>query len=118
MTPQQVFDKVARHLLTQRKRSLKGQGGPCAYRGDDGAACAVGCLMTDDEAKKADAHAMGAVREIAKVGLLPTRLAPHVRLLDALQDVHDMGELHEWADELRELARRRKLRVTVLKEFK
>lgn len=55
---QQVFDKVAKHLLTQNARSVRktpdedycdaGED-QCAYRGDDGKMCAVGCLISDEE---------------------------------------------------------------------
>ncbi len=42
---QAVFDKVVKHLLTQKRRSEGKQG--CAYRGKDGDMCAVGCLISD-----------------------------------------------------------------------
>ena len=42
---QAVFDKVVKHLLTQKRRSESKRG--CAYRGEDGAMCAVGCLISD-----------------------------------------------------------------------
>ena len=61
MNQQEIFDKVATHLIAQGKQSLlsswwsrsvqtaqwNDQG--CAYRGDDGTMCAAGCLIPDDE---------------------------------------------------------------------
>ena len=46
MTQQQIFDKVATHLLTQGAKSMMGD--TCRYRGSNGAKCAVGCLIKDD----------------------------------------------------------------------
>lgn len=45
----QIFYKVKTHLLKQMKRSMldTGTSTTCAYRGEDGLKCAVGCLMTD-----------------------------------------------------------------------
>lgn len=47
MTNQEIFDKVATHLLSQGKRSALGGVG-CAYRGDGGLQCAIGCLIPDE----------------------------------------------------------------------
>lgn len=45
MTAQQIFDRVAVHLATQRTQSAR--NGICAYRGQGGAMCAVGCLIPE-----------------------------------------------------------------------
>ena len=45
MTNQQIFNKVAKHLLKQGRRARDGNG--CAYRGENGTKCAVGCLIPD-----------------------------------------------------------------------
>ena len=57
MNQQEIFDKVATHLIAQGKQSL-GYGDidghlaqACAYRGRGGTMCAVGCLIPDDEYK-------------------------------------------------------------------
>lgn len=52
MTKQEIFNKVYAHLVKQGRRSMyylpsKGEEG-CAYRGQDGAMCAVGCLIPDE----------------------------------------------------------------------
>lgn len=51
LTNRQIFDTVKNHLLTQGDRAedeIDGEIG-CAYRGDAGAKCAVGCLIPDDK---------------------------------------------------------------------
>lgn len=53
MNQQEIFDKVATHLIAQGKQSLAPdphhEGEVCAYRGADGTMCAAGCLIPDDE---------------------------------------------------------------------
>ena len=47
MTHQEIFDKVATHLLTQKKQAVSDEG-VCLYRTPSGLSCAVGCLIPDD----------------------------------------------------------------------
>ena len=53
LTLQEIFDKVSRHLLQQKARSMMSSstGGSqlCAYRGTNGLCCAVGFLIPDDK---------------------------------------------------------------------
>ena len=50
MNQQEIFDKVATHLIAQGKQSLMFMGAEaCAYRGADGTMCAAGCLIPDGE---------------------------------------------------------------------
>jgi hypothetical protein len=45
---QAVFDRVAKHLLTQKHQSLSSFG--CAYRSETGGrSCAIGCLIPDSK---------------------------------------------------------------------
>lgn len=52
--PQEVFDQVANHMMTQKARSKarssveEGNVFFCAYR-SNGLKCAAGCLIADDE---------------------------------------------------------------------
>ncbi len=48
MTNQEIFDKVARHLLAQGELSTLCDMSTRAYRGVDGRMCAVGCLIMDE----------------------------------------------------------------------
>lgn len=53
MNRQEIFDKVATHLIAQGKQSLIDDGEIdeqfCAYRDLNGAMCAAGCLIPDAE---------------------------------------------------------------------
>jgi hypothetical protein len=52
MNQQEIFDKVASHLITQGVQAVRNRwvGYPsCAYRGDNGTMCAAGCLIPDEE---------------------------------------------------------------------
>lgn len=44
MENQELFDRVARHLLTQAQQSRSSRGRPM-YLNDDGLKCAIGCLI-------------------------------------------------------------------------
>lgn len=104
MEAQEVFDKVATHLLTQNAKAKN--GGSCRYLADDGKRCAVGCLLPVEVARRADELAAdNTVYGVARDGLLPNELAPHVDLLSRLQGIHDHVDVHCWRDELKSLAR-------------
>jgi hypothetical protein len=105
MTPQQILDKVTDHLFTQGIAS-KTVGVEnthiCAYRGENGTSCAVGCLIPDED-YQAD---MENVRIDEIVGQrprflpldpipvvfnnLPDYIRNNIDLLTDLQRVHDM----------------------------
>ena len=104
MTEQKIFDSVLAHLRKQGKASLNAKG-KCAYRGEGGTACAVGCLIPDElydprienwtvesilglRANGAGACENEAYREVL------ARIAGHLGqeneyLLAALQEAHD-----------------------------
>lgn len=50
---QDIFDAVVAHLIKQGKRATA-KGMYCLYRTDDQLACAVGCLLSDEEARQLD----------------------------------------------------------------
>ena len=89
MTAQEIFDKVAAHLLTQRKPSLL-CGIGCAYRGEGGLKCAAGCLIPDEEyspeMEGRNWHTL-ASRDSVYRGV--AEKIGHVPLVVALQLVHD-----------------------------
>lgn len=97
-TPQQVFDQVAHHLLTQRDKAWDPDRG-CAYRDGAGLRCAAGCLIGDDEYDPAfeDNRWLTLVDE----GRVPLH---HTVLIARLQDVHDKGPIEAWVDELTAVA--------------
>jgi hypothetical protein len=100
MTRQEIFEKVARHLLTQNAKAVRGIA--CCYRTADGKACAVGCLLTNEQAARADQEFL-CVAQLARAKMVP---ADMVSLLEALQYVHDAREPAEWPDRLRDTAKR------------
>ena len=49
MTNQEAFDRMMNHLRSLKERSTEDSGSLCVY---NGAKCAVGALMTEEEQKK------------------------------------------------------------------
>ena len=99
MDNQSIFDQVARHLLTQKKRSLRRPRPAanliCAYRGDNGLKCAVGCLISDedyDPSMEGLSVREGAVRDWR----FKRGYTMFGELLLRLQEVHDFHEPEHW----------------------
>jgi len=95
LTKQEMFDKVAVHLLTQGKRST--QGTSCAYRGDGGLKCAIGCLIPDERYSRdleGEAASTWPVREAAGFDISLSEFAT------ALQQMHDDCAPDEWLGQL------------------
>ena len=115
---QTVFNRVAAHLLAQGRPSLSAiRRGVCAYRGEDGLRCAVGCLIDDAhyiEALEGYAVQLGDVLRAVKSSLGLQHLAPRtVDLLGDLQLLHVLTPPEEWREGLKELARQYELELTV-----
>lgn len=121
---QEMFTKVYRHLLTQKKKSMKqlrnfgadggadSYTGSCAYRGDNGTMCAVGCLISD---KKYDESIEGrGVRNSVVQRAIPKRYTPYTGLLGDLQRIHDFAYIKDWKFELEALATRNNLKIPKL----
>jgi hypothetical protein len=115
---QEVFNKVATHLLTQGVAATV--GGECRYRTDDGKRCAIGCLIPDSLYM---ATLEG--KEIGTVLDANPRLREHLQItekasgdldsdenfLSGLQRIHDLYEPYAWGEELNEFATRWDLSV-------
>ena len=118
-TAQEVFDQVARHLLTQNKMSLGDSGlkdfPDCRYRNDDGLTCAAGCLISEDEyyMKVASYEGRGWATLVVK-GIAPDA---HWKLIWELQKIHDSNRVSDWPKRLLEVAFKNDLEYTVLKEL-
>lgn len=103
-TEQEVFDQVAKHMLTQNKRSKDIRGelsyDGCLYRSPDGLKCAAGCLIADDEYdpkfEKKDWVALTA----SFPDVIPLT---HGELISDLQEIHDTVDVYYWKDYLIEL---------------
>lgn len=113
-TEQEVFDQVARHLLTQMETSIVGS--VCKYRHikQDGTIlkCAAGCLIADDEYIK-DFERKTWSLLIEKYGIPNT----NKWLISQLQILHDTMATEYWKNELEILAKRFNLNTEVLNEF-
>ena len=107
---QAVFDKVVKHLLTQKRRS-ESKRGRCAYRGKDGDMCAVGCLISDkayDPEIEGQSVFNSQVQEnLAKSGVpIYNKMRS---LLTDLQGIHDECSISLWKPHLKELAKKHNL---------
>lgn len=120
MNAQEIYDKVAVHLLTQNAKSKRPRAGHpdappvCAYRGAEGRCCAAGCLLTLEEAEKADHLDEGVWGAVIQVMDL-SRFANHTTLIEELQGVHDENEVEQWGVELAKLAEKHNLSTAVLR---
>lgn len=105
-TEQAVFDQVAAHLLTQKKRALRANDlkvDYCVYRAPDGLKCAAGCLISDQEYEEA-------MEGLSWSDLVSNELVPstHASLIADLQSIHDRLDVpvDQWGQKLIEYARK------------
>lgn len=121
MTEQEIFDTVARHLLTQGKKSIGVEGG-CAYRGKEGCKCAAGCLIPDDlydprfENLAWGTGVAQAASPLAKFLDLCATIG-HTDLVRNLQIMHDNLPPCDWLYTLLVVAKNCKLSAAILDEF-
>lgn len=120
LNKQQVFDKVAAHLLAQGQTSSKGNhpGGTCLYRGPNGTKCAVGCLIPDDMYEptmegKSMPESGDFDMYLSTVGKVLVQIVEEdtFPLLAALQILHDTVIPKHWDIELRKSAVKFNLKV-------
>lgn len=128
-TDQEVFDKVAKHLLTQGERSTGNiynidydeeyeepdDVSDCAYRGDNGLMCAVGCLIPDEVyLPSMEGQSVSSLLWGYTGNNLKEHLGSNQVLLQDLQDIHDETEPADWKAKLVELAQFHSLSQAVL----
>lgn len=97
MTPQEIFDTVARHLFTQGERAgreHRDEHGEfydfeCLYRAPGGKTCAVGCLIPDDAYRPSMEGSGADLLCRMYADRLPEWMPLNVDLLDRLQGAHD-----------------------------
>lgn len=120
MTRQEIFNKVATHLLTQNKKAMRPSvmGSGCVYKTDAGLRCAIGCLIPDehpgldfdgDVGELVLAH--GDLKELFD-------WRNNVVLLEALQVVHDEQQPSTWILDLEAEAVNHGLSPRVLKDHR
>lgn len=116
MTLQEIFDKIATHLLKQGAKS-KNTEGRCMYRGPDGLMCAAGCLI-DDVHYRDTMEGRSVVDRLietaikSSIGAVPPA---GCGLLLKLQEAHDGRSPEEWRSALRKIAADFKLNADALK---
>jgi hypothetical protein len=120
MNTQELFDKVATHLLTQNAKAQDALGG-CVYKADDGKMCAVGCLI-DAKFYNGDLEGKGismgdsgmAVYNAVRYSIGDDITPRQVRMLQDLQDIHDDYPTEDWPEELQNLAEEYDLSTAIL----
>ena len=111
---QETFDTVAKHLLTQGRKSLDVDGG-CRYLAPGGERCAAGCLIPDDEY---DSTFEGMqVWGVARRRKWADWFGHDVALVIKLQRVHDNFATEDWPDEIRAVASFYGLCANVIQDF-
>jgi hypothetical protein len=104
---QTLFNKVVRHLLTQKDQSTS--GGNCCYRSPDGLKCAAGCLLPDDfDFERYNRDRWSSLVEQKLVSGL------NYKLICDLQEIHDSKRIVAWPSYLAALARTHKLKIPVI----
>lgn len=110
LTLQEIFDKVAKHLLTQNAQSIA--EGICRYRDPEGRKCAVGCLIPDAcylpsiegrTITEGQLSYAGPLRRVLERSGIPTDKTTF-SLLRSLQGVHDDHAPADWPHRLKIVA--------------
>ena len=119
LTDQQIFDKVAKHLLSQMEESKDETS--CLYRGPDGLKCAIGCLIPDhlysEKMEELDVYGLfsdfgDAMEQIGLRNSYET-----YQLLTSLQIIHDAFSVEQWPSELVGLALRQNLDPSIVDDY-
>lgn len=114
LTEQQVFDKVAAHLLTQRRKSIDSESW-CKYRDGKGGMCAAGCLIDDAEyTTDMEFHSWNYLYLAQNPGVCKIG---HVDLVTDLQRVHDHFDPKRWKQELTAVALIHNLDRSILNQY-
>jgi predicted RNase H-like nuclease len=130
--PQEVFDTVAQHLIAQGKKSMARLSedphphAVCAYRGENGTKCAVGCLIPDEaydpsientgvvfwkvlRALGVDVEPQGPREDSGTYHARCLEALPTLNLLMKLQTIHDGCPVPLWGLELVKIAQQENL---------
>ena len=110
-TLQEIFDRVAKHLLNQNEIA-KDYSGKCLYRvkkDNKVLLCAVGCLIPDkDYSENMEEQSINDLfRRYYAQYEQPDTL--RLELLQGLQEIHDYRNVIDWRDGLIKLAKNRNL---------
>lgn len=107
----EVYDKVALHLLAQGKKAMDDEGA-CIYRAPDGCKCAIGALIPDevytDSMEGVGIEAV--MKEFPVVNKIFAMLRPAD--LEQLQFIHDSSKVDSWPRKLKLFAELRDIPIT------
>jgi hypothetical protein len=101
LTNQQIFNRVAKHLLEQNEKSFDPETDSCVYRSPDGLMCAAGCLIPPHVLVPENVYfeqLPSAVHEESGVA------QQSLDLVGRLQNVHDEWPVNKWRIGLAEVA--------------
>ncbi len=126
MNKQEVFDKVASHLLTQKRLSVnKNNSAICRYKTKKGLKCAIGCLIPDElydpdiEGRTVNMIISSGepsektlkLKSILYQVLGGTLLLEDYLFLIELQQIHDFIQPSKWKSRLIEFAESHSLQI-------
>ena len=99
-TLQETFDKIVDHLRKQNSKSLMEapRDDSCAYRGQDGKMCAVGCLIEDefyDPSLEENIVSNPKVRNALRNSGYDIDGA-FLKLMVSMQECHDLKAVKDW----------------------
>lgn len=105
LTRRELFDRVEKHLLKQGKKSIDQDSNTCLYRGEGALRCAIGRLIEDSEYRRLMEGKSITALKIAGYTFknFDVTDAVTLRMLGALQSIHDHKQPSMWADALKEL---------------
>ncbi len=128
MSMQRIFNRVAKHLMEQGRRSMLtgnrrlaakkrlmdeyGQSvvGKCAYRSDDGLKCAVGCLIPNRYySERMEGKAICSL--YGEYKFFDRFSSQELSMLSELQHTHDFTPPRSWKTQLRILAKKYDLNI-------
>lgn len=120
MSKQQIFDKVAKHLLTQKKKALRSGTSPangiCTMYTKEGLRCAVGCLIPKTTWKLNPNVAIQTPSDPGlKLLLEAYGVVGEEKLLLDLMQVHDSEDVKNWKKCLKQVALNNGLKMPVVK---
>jgi hypothetical protein len=112
---QEIFEFVAKHLLTQKEPALD-ESGDCVYRGENNLKCAVGCLIPDSLYRSEIEYVSFSYLNsfFPSISNYPQKCR---NLVCSLQDIHDGQNTESWYEQICILAESYELDTTSLKEF-
>lgn len=114
LTNQQIFNRVAKHLLAQGRRAMS--NGACVYRGPGGTKCAVGCIIPDElySPEFEGNNVEGIFKAQPKLWNLLAHRGGMTLLAHLQEDVHDECPPRMWPSALRSVAVKHGLNTKVL----